>query len=210
MEILRKLAFPVLMLIASAFPFREAVSQDYKALQDDFSSSYALETAGKYTAAIDALKKHYDESSYEINVRLGWLNYMAGLFTESTTYYTRAIALMPYSIEARLGYVYPASAMGNWDLVISKYQEILRIDACNYSAGYRLGAIYYSRKDYASAYKFFEKLVNMYPFDYDALHMFAWTNFQMGKLREAKVLFNKTLLNKPGDASTLEGLGLIK
>lgn len=210
MEILKKLAFAVIMLIASSFPFREAVSQDYKALQDDFSNSYTLEKAGKYTAAIDALKKHYDESSYEINVRLGWLNYMAGLFTESTTYYIRAISLMPYSIEARLGYVYPASAMGNWDLVIGKYLEIQKIDACNYTAGYRLGAIYYSRKEYAMAYKFFEKLVNMYPFDYDALHMYAWTNFQMGKLREAKVLFNKALMNRPGDASCLEGLSLIK
>jgi tetratricopeptide (TPR) repeat protein len=117
---------------------------------------------------------------------------------------------MPYSIEARFGYVYPAAAQGNWDQVIAKYQEVLKIDASNYTANYKLGGIYYTRKDYTSAFKYFEKLVNMYPFDYDALHMFAWTNFQMGKLREAKVLFNKTLLNKPGDASATEGLGLIK
>jgi tetratricopeptide (TPR) repeat protein len=210
MEILRKIIFPAVLIIILAIPSLRAVSQDYKTLQDAFSSSYTLETAGKYTAAVDAIKKHYDESSYEINVRLGWLNYLAGLFTESTTYYARAITLMPYSIEARLGYAYPASAMGNWEQVIAKYQEILKIDPSHYTATYKLGAIYYSRKDYAAAYKLFEKLVNMYPFDYDALHMLAWTNYQMGKLREAKVLFNKTLLNRPGDASALEGLGLIK
>lgn len=210
MEILRKLALPALLIIATAFPFRQAASQDYKVLQEAFSSSYTLEAAGKYTAAIDAIKKHYDESSYEINVRMGWLNYMAGLFTEATTYYARAITLMPYSIEARLGYTYPAAAQGNWEQVIGKYQEILRIDPSHYTANYKLGSIYYTRKDYSTAFKYFEKLVNMYPFDYDALHMFAWTNFQMGKLREAKVLFNKTLLNKPGDASATEGLSLIK
>ena len=72
---------------------------------------------------------------------------------------------MPYSIEARLGYAYPAAAMGNCDQVIGKYLEILKIDPSNYTASYKLGSIYYSRKDYNSAYKLFEKLVNMYPFD---------------------------------------------
>jgi hypothetical protein len=40
--------------------------------------------------------------------------------------------------------------------------------------------------------------------------MTGWTNFQLGKLREAKVLFQKALLNRPGDNSATEGLSLIK
>jgi len=40
--------------------------------------------------------------------------------------------------------------------------------------------------------------------------MLAWTNFKLGKFREAKVLFSKALLIQPGDESALEGLGLIK
>jgi tetratricopeptide (TPR) repeat protein len=210
METLKKLAFTTLCISLLCQVHIEVMGQDYKLLQEAFSNSYTLETAGKYTAACDALRKVYDENSYEINVRLGWLSYLAGQFTESIAYYNIAIQLMPLSIEARLGYVYPASAMGNWDQVTAKYQEILKLDASNYTANYRLGSIYYSRKEYEQAYRHFEKLINGYPFDYDALHMFAWTNYQMGKLREAKVLFNKTLLNKPGDASATEGLGLIK
>jgi hypothetical protein len=38
----------------------------------------------------------------------------------------------------------------------------------------------------------------------------AWINLQLGKSREARVLFNKVLLYSPGDASALEGLGLLK
>jgi len=38
----------------------------------------------------------------------------------------------------------------------------------------------------------------------------AWTNFKLEKYREAKILFQKTLLISPGDASALEGLGLLK
>jgi tetratricopeptide (TPR) repeat protein len=187
-----------------------AKAQDYKALQDAFSSSYTMETAGNYSGAIEVIKKVYNESSYEINIRLGWLNYLAGMFTESTAYYSKCIQLMPYSIEARLGYALPAYAMGNSEQVVTKYLEILKIDPNNYTTLYRLGTIYYGRKEYNAAYKQFEKLANMYPFDYDALHMFGWTNFRMGKLNEAKVLFNKALLVKPNDASALEGLSLIK
>jgi tetratricopeptide (TPR) repeat protein len=185
-------------------------AQDYKLLQEAFNSSYTMETAGNYNGAIDAIKKVYNESSYEVNIRLGWLHYMAGRFSEATTYYSRCILLMPYSIEARLGFALPAYAMGNTEQVVAKYLEILKIDPNNYTTLYRLGSINYSRKDYNSAYKQFEKIVNMYPFDYDALHMFGWTNYRMGKLNEAKILFNKALLVKPNDASALEGLSLIK
>jgi len=207
MEIIKKLTVGILLLW---FAGGHIQAQDNKALQETFSKSYTMETAGNYSGAIDILKKVYNESSYEINLRLGWLHYLAGMFAESTTYYSKCIKLMPYSIEARLGYAFPAYAMGNLNQVETKYLEILKIDANNYKALYRLGSIYYGRKDYTQAYRNFEKLVNMYPFDYDALYMFAWTNYRTGKLREAKVLFNKALLNKPNDASALEGLNLIK
>lgn len=210
METLKKTAYLVIFVFITFLPAGKLTAQDYIVLQKAFSTSYTLETAGDYTTGISTLKKVYDESSYELNVRLGWLNYMAGLFSESTTYYTRAVALMPYSIEARLGYVLPASAMGNWEQVINKYLEILKIDPANYTANYRMGLIYYGRKDYSSGIKYFEKIANMYPFDYDANHMYAWSNYQLGKLREAKVLFNKTLLIRPDDSSALEGFGLIK
>lgn len=48
------------------------------------------------------------------------------------------------------------------------------------------------------------------PADYDGLIMYAWTHFRMGKLKEAKVLFQTALLSRPGDNSALEGLSLIK
>jgi tetratricopeptide (TPR) repeat protein len=68
----------------------------------------------------------------------------------------------------------------------------------------------YNKKNYKAAYSYLSKNINLYPFDYDNLILFAWTNFQLGKLREAKVLFNKVLLNKPSDSSAKEGLALIK
>jgi len=175
-----------------------------------FSKSYTFEKAGDYTSAIKSIKQSYDERSYECNVRLGYLSYIIGGFKEATNYYTRAIALMPYAIEARLGYVLPASKLEKWDDVLAQYHAVLKIDPQNTSVNYKAGMIYYYRKNYAAALPLFERIVNLYPFDYDGMYMYAWTNLQMGKFKEAKILFNKVLLISPNDKSALEGLSLIK
>ncbi|MBI1182819.1 tetratricopeptide repeat protein [bacterium] len=201
-------AFLFISLLLALGPNAKATTPEE--LQKAFSESYTYETNGKYTEAINVLKKVYDASSYEINLRLGWLHYLGGLFTESSTYYKKAVELKTMSIEAKLGYVLPEAAMGNWEKVKNTYLEIIIIDANNYTANYRLGSVYYGQKDYKTAYKYFQKIVNLYPFDYDALLMFAWTNFQLGKVGEAKILFQKVLLYSPNDESAQEGLGLIE
>jgi tetratricopeptide (TPR) repeat protein len=185
-------------------------AQDYTKLTAAFSDSYAKEKSGKYGDAASALKAYYDPNSYEINLRMGWLTYLQGQFTESLGYYNRAIDLMPYAIEPRLGVVLPASSLGNWDIVMNHYNKILAIDPNNTLTLYRMGLILYDKKDYTQAYKYFEKVVNLYPFDYQSVLMLAWTNLKLGKTREAKILFNKALLYSPGDASAKEGLSLIK
>jgi len=185
-------------------------SQNKTALQDAFGKSYLYESRGNFTDAVAILKTIYQEDSYEINLRLGWVTYLSGLFTESSAYYQKAIKLKPYSIEAKLGFAFPASALGNWDQVIAHYNEVLTIDPQNTTVNYRMGSIHYGRKDYAKAEKYLEKVVNLYPFDYDSNILFAWTMLKLGKLREAQVLFNKVLLIKPTDASASEGLSLIK
>jgi tetratricopeptide (TPR) repeat protein len=206
MQILKKTSLVSCLVLSAGM----ASAQDYKAIQNAFSESYALEKKTQYTKALETIKTVYDESSYEINLRLGWLAYESGLFTESMAYYEKAINLKPYAIEARLGFVYPASQLGNWEQVKSQYFEILKIDPQNTVVNYRMGLIYYGKQDFTNALKHFEKVVNLYPFDYDSVIYYAWSNFKLGKLREAKVLFNKALIIKPNDSSALEGLGLIK
>lgn len=175
-----------------------------------FEQSYALEKAGDFRKAIHLLKEVYQEDSYEINLRLGWLNYNAGLFDDSKVNYRKALAVLPYSEEAKFGIILPLSARGEWDEVLGYYNRILANNPGNTVALYGLGLIYYKRKDYIQAARNFQKVVDLYPFDYDGLLMMAWTNLQLGKSREARLLFNKVLLYSPGDASALEGLGLLK
>jgi tetratricopeptide (TPR) repeat protein len=211
MEILKKIAFGF-WLLAFGFMITESLNAqvNLKTIEDAFESSYSLQDKANYTGAIAAMKSVYSEDSYEINLRLGWLNYLGGFFTESTAYYQKAMKLKPYSIEAKFGFVYPAAALGNWDQVMAQYMDILKIDPQNTLANYRMGSIYYGKLDYTNAEKYLEKVVNLYPFDYDSQILYAWTNLKLGKNREAQVLFHKVLMMRPNDKSALEGMGLIK
>lgn len=208
METLMKIYFAISLFLFSAV--NVSAQTNYTTQQDAFSKSYAYESRGNFTDAITTLKSIYQEDSYEINLRLGWITYLAGMFTESSAYYQKAIKLKPYAIESRIGFANPASALGNWDQVVAQYDEVLAIDPQNTIVNYRMGSIYYGRKDYTKAEKFLEKVVNLYPFDYDSMILYAWTEYRLGKMREAQVLFNKALLMRPKDASATEGLGLIK
>lgn len=197
-----------LAIMISIMLIKFSVAQD--AMQTAFEQSYIQEQAGNYKGAVQSIAAVYNPKSYECNLRLGYLNYMSGAYNDAIGYYKKAIDLMPYAIEPRLGYVYPAAALGKWDDVVLQYQAILKIDPKNSTVNYKLGVIYYNRKKYAQAYALFEKVVNLYPFDYDGLIMFAWTNYRLGKLPQAKLLFKKVLLLSPNDKSALEGLSLIR
>ena len=208
METLKKIMTGVFLLALSLAAYSQ--SAPYSNTIKAFQKSYLNEATGDLQSAINELKDVYDENGYEINLRLGWLTYSAGQFTESSSYYNRAVELKPFAIEPRFGLIYPVAAMGNWDAVIRQYNRILEIAPSNTIALHRLGLVYYGRKDYQEAEKLFDKVVNLYPFDYDSLLMLAWTKLNLKKYREAKVLFNKALMNNPGGQSALEGLDLLE
>jgi len=183
-------------------------SQD-KNLASAFSQSENFESQKDYKSAMEAMNKVYDESSYETNLRLGWLNYEAGEYAKSETYYKKAIDLMPYSIEPRLGYATVANALSNANDLITQYSKVLEIDPQNSYANYWIGMVYYNKKDYQTALKYFEKVMSLYPFDYDGLNMCAWTKYQLGKTAEAKTLFEKVLLISYSDSSAQYGLRMV-
>lgn len=202
-----KFSFSITLIL---FSHLGLMAQDYSGWQSVFEKSYELEKKHQYKESLDVLKEHYTADSYDFNIRYGWLYYNLGDYPKSKEYYKIAMKLLPYSHEAKLGYVLPLAGMGEWDEVISVYNSMIEMDPNIPLINYRLGAIYYERKDFQKAYDYLEEVINLYPNDYDSNLLFAWTNLQMGKLKEAKVLFNKVLLIKPDSGSAMEGLKLIQ
>ena len=181
-----------------------------KTLASACSQSYDYEAIAKYDAAISSINAFYSATSYEINLRLGWLNYLAGKHKESISFYQKAITLMPAATEPKWAIINPFTKLESWNDIEKTYLAILKLDSKNSTANYNLGLIYYYRKDYFSAKKHFDVSLNLSPFGYNNMLMSAWTNYFLGNKSQASVLFNKTLLYSPNDSSALEGLSLIK
>ena len=171
-----------------------------------FETSYQEEAKGNYFLARGALANVYAAESYEMNLRLGWLHYMLKDYSGSEGYYKKATELKPFSVEAKFGYVKPLSVLEKWNDVLRQYQDILKIDEMNGQANYWIASLFYSRKDYKNAIKYLEKVVNLYPFDYSGTLLLGWSYLQNSQPSDAKILFGKVLLMKPGDTSALEGL----
>jgi len=198
------------LLIMPALKSFSQDSSDETSVKAAFENSYISEKGGQYLKAINTLKAVYDEKSYELNLRIGYLYYESAAYRDAERYYKKAIELKPNSIEAKFGLVLPLAALTSWDTVRMQYEAIIKLDPNNTTANYRLGLIYYYKNDYKTALPYFEKVNELYPFDYDNNLMYAWTNLKLGNKALAKTLFNSALMNHPKDASAMEGLKSIK
>ena len=205
MEILKSslLAFLLFLITSSG-------AQTAEQIQKAFKASYASELKGDYSGAAAEIQKVYKAESYECNLRMGWLYNELKNYSGSMEYYQKAADLKKFSVEARLGYISAANAAKLYDKAYLKYEEILKIDPYNSTANYWVGMNYYIVKKYDVAAKYFELVVNMYPFDYDANHMLGWTYLNLGRSGEARLLFEKALMNRPDDASAKDGLSRCK
>ncbi|MGI4886288.1 MAG: tetratricopeptide repeat protein [Janthinobacterium lividum] len=181
---------------------RAARAQDQPAA---FAASYAAEAKADYAEAIAPLRGAYS-GSYEQNLRLGWLYFLAKNYTTSAAYYQKAVEQRPYAVEPKFGLVKPLNALGQVEKMLGLYDGILKVDPQNTQANYWTGVIYLNRKQFDRAARYFEKVVNLYPFDYDTNLSLAFAYLSLGKKPEARALYNRVLLIRPGDANAAAGL----
>lgn len=118
------------------FLFCMTLQAQNKEIAAAFSSSYESETAKKYETAIAAFNTVYDTNSYEMNLRLGWLYYLAGKTKESISYYQKAAAIMPAATEPKWAIITVYTKLENWTEIEKIYLSILKLDAKNATANY--------------------------------------------------------------------------
>lgn len=181
-----------------------AVSQNNSDLVSVFTKSYEFESAKNYTKAIETLNTVYSTDNYAINLRLGWLHYLNGEYIKSQMYYKKAITNSNNSIEARLGYIYPASKLENWDNVLQTYIEILKIDPNNTYANYWIAYTYYLRNDFKTALIHIKKNLSLYPFDFDSNLLACSIYVGLGDIVNAKKCISTALLINPSSEEAKE------
>ena len=168
------------------------------------SQSYVSEFSNHYPQAIEALTKSYDDKSYFINLRLGWLHYLSGDQKKSSIYYKEAIKIVPHSVEARMGLALPLSVMGNWDEITEIYKEILSIDPNNSVVNFRMALISFNKKDNEKATSYCMKVLDLYPFDYDTNLLLGKIQMSTGKMGLAKTTLYKALQYNPDSKEVRE------
>ncbi len=198
----------IILLLSS-----NVLSQRKSSKTDAFHESLRYETDQDYKKSLQALEGVYKENKddYLLNLRLGWLHYLAKNYDESKRYYISALALSKdKSIEALLGRTYPLSALNDWDGVAAMYNAVLKIDPMNYTANLRLGQIMLNRSAYAEAKNYLEKAYTYFPGAYDPNLSLGWTYYYLGDKQKATALLTAARMLNPDDTLALKGLNLLK
>ena len=188
-------------------------SQRKSSKTDAFHASLKQETAQEYAKSIQTLDAIYNDNKddYLLNLRLGWLHYLAKSYNESKKFYGNAVALSGNkSIEAMLARTLPLAALNDWDGVVSTYNAILKLDPMNYTANLRLGQIYLNRAAYGEAKNYLQKAHVNFPGSYEPNLSLGWTYYYLGDKKNAEILLTNALMLSPGDTLALEGLKLVR
>jgi tetratricopeptide (TPR) repeat protein len=200
-----------LVLGAAAYLFAQTAPPALDVVR--FNASITDEQNKDIASALREMSVLYDAApdNYLVNVRLGWLEYLNGAYTESVQYYRRAFDLSgQQSVEALLGLRLPLAAQNDWKSVESVYRQILQLDGGNYEANLRLGQIYLNRGDHSRAKPYLENVAQHYPADYEANLSSAWNDYSLNDYPRSRAEFQTVLMLSPGDTSATRGLQLLK
>ncbi len=165
---------------------------------DHWSQSIQFEAQTNYAAAIKALEGA--PSTYLIEQRRGWLNYVSGNLTNSVHYYQKAIALDEDGLDARLNLWFPLTAAGLHAEAELEMRKALRKYPANYFARLRLGTSLRYQARYPEAADTLVGLLTNYPNDITALLELGLTRASQGRVVAARSIFKSVLLLDPENA----------
>lgn len=198
-----------LMFMLSALPL---VAKAEDPAQSAWKRSYALEAAGKYQQAIDALAQAStsEQSKYLYHLRTAWLFYLSGRHAESVAAYAKANEAAPDSVEARIGGLLPLMALKRWQDAEQWAKDVLRIEPGNYLASRRLALILFNLGRFDAAEQQYQRVLDHYPSDLEMQAGVGFCRLRKGKHAAAKESFRAVLAVKPDDPAAQSGLASIK
>ena len=173
-----------------------------------YRKSYRAEAENRPAEAFEAMKaiRSRVKDSYFVNVRTGWVAYLAGNFAESEKAYRRAAKAQPKAIEARLGLTLPLMAEKKWkDLEIAA-RAVLAMDPKSNAGRARLALALYSLGNYPDAATTYRSLIADYPGELDHQTGLGWALARMGRAKEARTVFDAVLAVSPDNPNALEGI----
>jgi len=184
----------------------------YEEIKKAYYRSYMYEKVRDYTNAIKALMPVYLSfpNGYTVNLRLGWLYYLAGKYKNSEYHYRKAITAIPSSIEAKLGLILPLKSQKRWDEVEKIAYEILKVDYYNYYGNLYLCEALESLKKLKLLEKVSRKMLYIYPTDVNFLAFLGKSYYYQGLKQKAISIFKDLLILDPENYIAKEFLKKLK
>lgn len=174
-----------------------------------WAKSYQLEAAQRYAdslAVLDEMKPSGLDAELMM-LRRGWLNYLAGNFSDSVSWYKQALGRNSRSVEAALGATLPLLAQQRWREAALYARRALELAPNDYTAYLRLIVAEEGIRDWPSVKKHAETLSEHYPGDASALVYLARAQVGLGNVAEARRSYLNVLSRVPGH---LEASGYVK
>ena len=165
-----------------------------------WQNSYQLESAGKYTEAlnaIDGVAANGADAELKL-LRRGWLYYLPGRFDESIREYRLAVERNPKSIDARLGLTLPLLAAKRWREAEQAARAVLELVPNSYAGQIRLVTAQEGQQDWSGMLKTANSLVTSFPSDATAFVYLARANAWLGKRSDAIAAYQAVLARYPG------------
>jgi len=173
-----------------------------------YRQSYEQETAGYYTAALETLDRlpALGAGGYVLQLRRGWLQYLAGEYDGAVAAYRQAVQLQPDSIEARLGLTAPLMALHKWLDTLDVLADLAGQDPGSYLGRSRRAYCQYQLGRYEQSAAGYRELLSDYPSDVDMRAGLGWALLRAGDVAGANAEFKTVLRVSPDHSSAGAGL----
>ncbi|MEJ2540247.1 MAG: hypothetical protein P8188_09785, partial [Gemmatimonadota bacterium] len=174
-----------------------------------YARSFTYERTQAYDDAIRALAPVYDAvpNGYTVNLRMGWLFYLNGNYSNSITHYEVAEAAAPGALEPRLGHLLPLLAQERWADAEALGYQVVSADHFSYYGNLRLAIALRMQGKLDAAYQVALKMITAYPTDVLHLVEFARIVDARGDAPEAARLFREILILDPENEAARQYLG---
>ena len=194
------------------FLFFIAVANAATDVHTALQQSYASEAAGDYPAALDAISgvPTSGDLAYIVDLRRGWLHYLAGENNKSVAAYTRAASAQLDSVEARVGLTLPLLSERRWTEVEHTCREVLAKAPGETTCTARLAWALYSQGRHMEAEAAYAVGVARWPSNVDLRAGRGWARCKQGDTTGAQADFALVLQLSPAHGTAREGVELCR
>jgi len=178
-------------------------------IADAYFRSFEYERTDDFSNAVRALTPVLEAypNGYTVNLRLGWLFYRNGNYSNAIAHYQAATTAAPFALEPKIGHLLPLMAQQRWAEAEVLAYQIVSMDHYNYYGNLRLATILRMQNELDAASQVAWKMAGAYPTDLLFMAELARIAVAQGDSDEAARLYTDLIILDPENQEARAFLG---